>query len=96
MIYCTILIYFNLLIKNLIAEPRPFWIYNSVISFDWVCYLDFGNPSGSAMMIFPLIDFMVHTFIIKSKMTQYKKFLLIIFLMIFIISVPFSRIYLGG
>jgi membrane-associated phospholipid phosphatase len=39
--------FINGLVKTFVADPRPFWDYDSVQTFN-KCSLEFGNPSGHA------------------------------------------------
>ena len=59
-IYITIISFLLSILKSLIADPRPFWISaprGNVAAWEWVCYAEYGNPSG--------IDIFIVSYIIK-------------------------------
>ena len=44
------------ILKMAIHQPRPFWLPTSQVqSHSWVCYTDYGNPSGHSMLAIVLL-----------------------------------------
>ncbi len=45
LLFCNLILFFNGVLKNLYADPRPFWSYKDIKCYD--CQTEFGNPSGN-------------------------------------------------
>lgn len=86
-IHVTISVIFNMILKNIFARPRP----------EMIRLIDeagFSFPSGHAMVTmvaYGYLIYVVHHYI-QQKWLRYS---LIAFLIFIIVSVGFSRIYLG-
>ena len=86
-IHVTISVIFNMILKNIFARPRP----------EMIRLIDeagFSFPSGHAMVTmvaYGYLIYVVHHYI-QQKWLRYS---LIAFLVFIIVSVGFSRIYLG-
>lgn len=86
-IHLTIGILLNQLIKIIFTRPRPLNI--NIINISGYSY-----PSGHSMMSLILYGYLIYL-IHKSKLNQKLKLIIIIFLIIMILLIGFSRIYLG-
>lgn len=77
----------NLLLKNIFVIPRP-----DIITF--IEENGYSYPSGHAMASFAFYGFLIYLINKKMKPSFFKK-LLIVLLVLLILSIGFSRIYLG-
>lgn len=84
-------IYFSSLLKIIHNQNRPFW-ENQIKSYE--CQIGFGNPSGHSCLGFSfyigLYLYLKSLSMINAKIKKGSWFFLI-----FLISIPISRIYLG-
>ncbi len=76
------------ILKHLLARPRPFVIYRLVEE------TGYSFPSGHSMVGISFYSYFIYL-VWKQKWSKGKKVAATIFLSLFILSIGFSRIYLG-
>ncbi|GHV00991.1 phosphatidylglycerophosphatase B [Clostridia bacterium] len=83
----------NTALKFLIARPRPYKVDGSIIDFDSAAYE--SMPSGHTISAVVLCCFVFEFFVLFLMKKHAHKVILAAVLAVFIVSVVFSRMYLG-
>jgi membrane-associated phospholipid phosphatase len=71
-------------------EPRPFWVESQIGSWDWICPVDFGSPSGHSFFIFAMYEPILSDILGTGKGVQ------LVLLVLIAVAVMASRMYLGA
>ncbi len=95
--YFTLITFLNSVLKALFADPRPFWVDTQVDEWEWVCYMEYGNPSGHAFLS-PLLYEWVLIYIIYEKFQVTQRFWRAFWAsltILLVVLICFCRLYLG-
>ena len=55
--FFSVAVYLASILKSVTAEPRPYMVATDVRRWDWVCYMEFGMPSGHCFLGVVLMEF---------------------------------------
>jgi membrane-associated phospholipid phosphatase len=108
LIFFAAAVYLATLMKSVLAEPRPYMVKGEVQRWDWVCYMEFGMPSGHCFLGVVLLEFVVRQFVLRGEQAVslnnpskrryiYRKSQIIfaVLLGFLVLCIAFSRLYLG-
>lgn len=97
-IYIIFLVIASCFLKQLVANPRPFWSSSEVKVWSWDCPKDYGNPSGHSFLAWILLELIVLHLIMNEKLQVQNFSKKIVFYIIYLVCiglVMFSRMSLG-
>jgi len=66
LVWFTFLSFVLSLLKQVIQQPRPYWVNTQIKMLEWTCYTEYGSPSGHAMLSIVLFEFLVRFLSKKS------------------------------
>ncbi|EAS03698.1 PAP2 superfamily protein (macronuclear) [Tetrahymena thermophila SB210] len=97
LLYFAFVSYICSIMKTLFASPRPYWVGNKVSQWEWVCYQEYGNPSGHSLLGPIFYEFILRNYILRkiNKENKLARVAATIGIITLVALILFCRLYLG-
>ncbi|KAL4494585.1 hypothetical protein ABPG72_004487 [Tetrahymena utriculariae] len=97
LLYFAFVSYVCSIMKTLFASPRPYWVGNKVNQWEWVCYQEYGNPSGHSLLGPIFYEFILRNYILRkiNKENKLARVAATVGIITLVALILFCRLYLG-